>query len=302
MVVTFSGDITPVVDEEEVPVIHEEGPGSDLGKSAHSGSSQPKILVTFPFYLYCLHLSSFQLTLLCLWLIYQDLSSRRARLGLIIESRAKADFDFPDVAVSSMTQLVRCAPSSESVNHAKTAARNFLELGLHQLGEAQRIAMLSAVAVLRTSPEFSTPDHVLLDEVHQVFSQYDAAQVVSSDSLARLNSFRTRREKMEDLQNKEAAMCTQISTIMTEYDAEEVEVRRLEEAIVQHKARMTTLLEKAESLEVQMVANQEAAEAISQELIGSTADYHSCTRKLQEAESLQSSCLVKWEELRRLFQ
>ncbi|KZV39243.1 hypothetical protein F511_24471 [Dorcoceras hygrometricum] len=106
---------------------------------------------------------------------FQDLPSRRARFQQLEGSAIDVDFGFSDTGASISTQLVRCVPSVESLSFAKSAVRTFLELGLHQLGETQRLTMISSVSILRASPEFSS-DSPLLESVATLFSDSDAAQ------------------------------------------------------------------------------------------------------------------------------
>ncbi|KZV19340.1 hypothetical protein F511_22120 [Dorcoceras hygrometricum] len=110
--------------------------------------------------------------------IPSDLSSRRARFQQLERSAINVDFGFSDAGASTSSQLIRCVPSVESLSFAKAAVRNFLELGLHQLGETQRLAMISAVSILRVAPEFSS-DSSLLENVATIFSDSDAARSLS---------------------------------------------------------------------------------------------------------------------------
>ncbi|KZV42307.1 hypothetical protein F511_32389 [Dorcoceras hygrometricum] len=97
--------------------------------------------------------------------------------------------------------LVRCIPSMESISFAKAAVHNFLELDLHQLGESQRLAMISAISILRASPEFIS-EYPLLDSVAIIFSDSDAAQTLSNSSLSKLEDFRSKRRRVEEMEQE----------------------------------------------------------------------------------------------------
>ncbi|KZV33697.1 pentatricopeptide repeat-containing protein [Dorcoceras hygrometricum] len=88
------------------------------------------------------------------------------------------DLSFSDAGTSTSSQLVRCIPSMESISFAKAVVHNFLKLGLHQLGESQRLAMISAISILRASPKFIS-EYPLLDSVATIFSDSDMAQALS---------------------------------------------------------------------------------------------------------------------------
>ncbi|XP_073045225.1 uncharacterized protein [Primulina eburnea] len=124
-----------------------------------------------------------------------DLTSRRARLGLIGESEGQFDLSFSDSVSSETSTLEKNAPSVEALAHAKIAVRNFLGLGLHQLGESQRLAMLSSISILKTSPEFATSEFSIFDGLPTIFSESDAAFATTADIISRRSSFQSQREK-----------------------------------------------------------------------------------------------------------
>ncbi|KZV35245.1 hypothetical protein F511_42890 [Dorcoceras hygrometricum] len=90
----------------------------------------------------------------------------------------------------------------ESLSFAKADVRNFLELCLHQLGESQRLAMISAVSILRASPKF-TFDYPLLDSIATIFIDSDAAKALSTSSLAKLEDFHSKRHRVEEIDRSE---------------------------------------------------------------------------------------------------
>ncbi|KZV39013.1 hypothetical protein F511_37901 [Dorcoceras hygrometricum] len=171
--------------------------------------------------------------------IPSDLSSRRARFQQLERSAINVDFGFSDAGTSTSSQLIRSVPSVESLSFAKAAVRNFLELGLHQLGETQRLAMISAVSILRVAPEFSS-DSSLLENVATIFSDSDAAQARSTSLMAKVEDFHYKRRKAEGMEQENSSVRAQIQNLTTEYDTNEDEVKRLEEKILEHRAKMAS--------------------------------------------------------------
>ncbi|XP_073066554.1 uncharacterized protein [Primulina eburnea] len=230
-----------------------------------------------------------------------DLTSRRARLKLIGEPEIQVDLSFSDDISSMPSNLERCTPSVEALAHAKMAIRNFLGLGLHQLGESQRLAMLSSVSILKTSSEFATSEFGILDDLPTIFSKSDAAFATSSDMISQRTSFQSKREKKEELDKHDKVVREQIAAVTASYDVEEAEVKRLEEEIHRRRARMVTLLDEAETLEAALLETRKNSHTIGHQLFGLKNDYHMWTSRLHEAEITQSECLAKWEQLRTLF-
>ncbi|XP_075492578.1 uncharacterized protein LOC142530639 [Primulina tabacum] len=230
-----------------------------------------------------------------------DLTSRRARLRLIGEPEIQVDLSFSDDISSMPSNLERCTLSMEALAHAKMAVRNFLGLGLHQLGESQRLAMLSSVSILKTSPEFTTSEFGILDDLPTIFSRSDAAFASSADMISHRTSFQSKRETKEELDKHAKVVREQIAAVTASYDVEEAEVKRLEEEIHRRRARMVTLLDDAETLEAALLETRKNSHTIGQQLLGLKDDYHIWTSRLYEAENTQSECLAKWEQLRTLF-
>ncbi|KZV48193.1 hypothetical protein F511_20326 [Dorcoceras hygrometricum] len=231
---------------------------------------------------------------------FEDLSSRRARLQRLEGLAVDVDSSFSDAGTSTSSQPVRCIPSMESLFFAKTAVRNFLELGLHQLGESQRLAMVSAVSILRASPDFSS-EYPLLDSVATIFSDSDAAQAMSTSLLAKLEDFHSKRHRVEEMEQEGLIIHAQIKERTVEFDASEGEVKKLEEQIVEHRAKMALLLDEAEALEKKLVSYQREAKLAAGELVGLKDKYNNWTQGLRASEEKQRECLLKWEQLRRLF-
>ncbi|XP_073314375.1 uncharacterized protein [Primulina huaijiensis] len=209
-----------------------------------------------------------------------DLTSRRTRLRLISELESQVDLRFSDNVSSLTSNLERCTPSIEALIHAKMAVRNFLGLGLHQLGESQRLVMLSSISILKTSPEFAASEFDILDGLSTIFSQSDAAFATSADMISHRTSFQNKCEKKGDLDNHDKMLHEKIVAATVSYDAEEAEVKRLEEENQRRRARMVTLLDEAETLEATMLDNRRNSQAIGQQLLSLKDDYQIWIRKL----------------------
>ncbi|KZV28938.1 hypothetical protein F511_13733 [Dorcoceras hygrometricum] len=231
--------------------------------------------------------------------IPSDLSSRRARFQQLERSAINVDFGFSDAGTSTSSQLIRSVPSAESLSFAK-AVRNFLELGLHQLGETQRLAMISVVSILRVAPEFSS-DSSLLENVATIFLDSDAAQARSTSLMAKVEDFHYKRRKAEGMEQENSSVRAQIQNLTTEYDTNEDEVKRLEEKILEHRAKMASLMDEAESLEKKLLSSRRDTQIIVDEVVSLKEEYGEWAREIQESDEKQGECLLKWEQLRRLF-
>ncbi|KZV43274.1 hypothetical protein F511_36015 [Dorcoceras hygrometricum] len=128
------------------------------------------------------------------------------------------DLSFVDVEASTPSQLAKSFPSAESHSYARTAVRNFLELGLHQLGESQRLDMISAVSILKASPEISS-EHHLLDRIATIFSDSDAAQTRLTSLMAKREDFHNKRRRAEVMEQENLYVRDQIRHLTVEYDA-----------------------------------------------------------------------------------
>ncbi|KZV29115.1 hypothetical protein F511_06610 [Dorcoceras hygrometricum] len=130
-----------------------------------------------------------------------DFSSRRAQLQELDSSSPDVDLSFADVEASTSSQLAKSFPSAESLSYARTAVHNFLELGLHQLGESQRLDMISAVSILKASPEFSA-EHPLLDSIATIFSDSDVAQTKLTSLMAKRDDFHNKPRRAEAMEQE----------------------------------------------------------------------------------------------------
>ncbi|KZV46843.1 hypothetical protein F511_35139 [Dorcoceras hygrometricum] len=229
-----------------------------------------------------------------------DLSSRLARLQQHEGPAYDVYLSFTDVGTSTPSQLAKSFPSAESLFYARTAVRKFLDLGLHQLGESQRLAMISAVSILRASPEFST-EHLLLDSIGTIFSDSDAAQAKSTSLMAKLEDFHKKRRQAEVMEQENLSVRTQIKKFTVEYDANKGEVKNLEEKILEHRTKMALLLDEAESLEKKLLSNKCETKAVVDELVSLKEDYGTWMREMQDSKDRQGDCLLKCQQLRRLF-
>ncbi|KZV35435.1 disease resistance protein [Dorcoceras hygrometricum] len=232
--------------------------------------------------------------------IPSDLSSRRARFQQLERSAINVDFGFSGAGASTSSQLIRSVPSVESLSFAKAAVRNFLELGLHQLGETQRLAMISAVSILRVAPEFSS-DSSLLENVATIFSDSDAAQARSTSLMAKVEDFHYKRRKAEGMEQENSSVRAQIQNLTTEHDTNEDEVKRLEEKILEHRAKMASLMDEAESLEKNLLSSRRDTQIVVDEVVSLKEEYGKWVREIQDSDEKQEECLLKWEQLRRLF-
>ncbi|KZV33699.1 disease resistance protein [Dorcoceras hygrometricum] len=232
--------------------------------------------------------------------IPSDLSSRRARFQQLEGSAINVDVGFYDTGASTYSQLVRCVPSVESLSFSKAAVRNFLELGLHQLGETQILAMISVVSILRASPEFSS-DSSLLESVATIFSDSDVAQARSMSLMAKVEDFHHKRRKAEAMEQENSYVRVQIRNLTAEYDANEDEVKKLEEKILEHRSKMASLMDEAESLENTLLSNRRDTQVVVDEVVSLKEDYSRWVREIQDSDEKQGECLLKWEQLRRLF-
>ncbi|KZV53001.1 myosin-11 [Dorcoceras hygrometricum] len=149
------------------------------------------------------------------------------------------DLSFADVVDSTPSQLAKIFPSTESHFLARTPVRNFLDLGLHQLGESQSLAMILVVLILRASPEFSS-EYPLLVSIATIFSDSDAAQAKSTLLMAKLEDFHNKRRQAENMEKETMVVRTQIKDLTAEYDANESEVKELEEKIHEHRMKMAS--------------------------------------------------------------
>ncbi|KZV39335.1 hypothetical protein F511_17527 [Dorcoceras hygrometricum] len=229
-----------------------------------------------------------------------DFSSRRAQLQELDSSSPDVDLSFADVEASTSSQLAKSFPSAESLSYARTAVHNFLELGLHQLGESQRLAMISAVSILKASPEFSA-EHPLLDSIATIFSDSDVAQTKLTSLMAKKDDFHNKRRRAEAMEQENLSVRDQIRNLTVEYDVCEDVVKRLEREIAEQRSKMALILDEAETLKKTLLSNRSATRAVVDELAGLKSEYVDWTKEIRDSEEKQGECLLKWEQLRRLF-
>ncbi|KZV14426.1 hypothetical protein F511_43284 [Dorcoceras hygrometricum] len=167
----------------------------------------------------------------------KDFSSRRAKLQELDSSPPNVDLSFADVEASTSSQLDKSFPSAESLSYARTAVHNFLELGLHQLGESQRLAMISAVSILKASPEFSA-EHHLLDSIATIFSDSDATQTKLTSLMAKRDDFHNKRRRAEAMEQENLSVRDQIRNLTVEYDVCEDVVKKFEREIAEQQSKM----------------------------------------------------------------
>ncbi|KZV23456.1 hypothetical protein F511_39783 [Dorcoceras hygrometricum] len=217
-----------------------------------------------------------------------DFSSRRAQLQELEGSSPDADLSFADVEASTSSQLAKSFPSAESLSYARTAVHNFLELGLHQLGESQRLAMISAVSILKASPEFSA-EHPLLDRIATIFSDSDAAQTKLTSLMAKRDDFHNKHRREEAMEQENLSVRDRIQNLTAEYDVSEDVVRRLEREILEHQSKMALILDEAEALKKTFLSNRSATKAAVDELASLKGDYADWTKEIQDSENFYMS-------------
>ncbi|KZV19077.1 flagellar associated protein [Dorcoceras hygrometricum] len=160
--------------------------------------------------------------------------------------------------------------------------------------------MISAVSILRVAPEFSS-DSSLLENVATIFSDSDAAQARSTSLMAKVEDFHYKRRKAEGMEQENSSVRAQIQNLTTEYDTNEDEVKRLEEKILEHRAKMDSLMDEAESLEKNLLSSRRDTQIVVDEVVSLKEEYGKWVREIQDSDEKQGECLLKWEQLRRLF-
>lgn len=121
---------------------------------------------------------------------------------LISDPEVQVDLSFSDIAASLTSNITKPIPSAEVLAHAKLAV-HFLNLGIRHLGESQRLAMLSSVSILRSSPDFLSSEFSLLDDLPVIFSRSDKASTVSAEMTSLQQSFLSKREEKTDLDTRD---------------------------------------------------------------------------------------------------
>ncbi|KZV53089.1 hypothetical protein F511_19760 [Dorcoceras hygrometricum] len=160
--------------------------------------------------------------------------------------------------------------------------------------------MVSDVSILRAFPEFSS-EHPLLDSIATIFSDSDASQTKSTSLMDKLEDFRNKRRRAEAMEQENLSIRDKIRYLTVEYDANECEVKRLEKEILEHRSKMALLLDESEALKKKLLSSRCETKAVVDELVSLKEDYGAWTREMQDSEDKQGECLLKWEQLRRLF-
>ncbi|KZV38334.1 hypothetical protein F511_24093 [Dorcoceras hygrometricum] len=225
-------------------------------------------------------------------------SSRKAQLQELEGPSSNADLSFADDDTSASSQLAKSFPSAESLSYARAAVRNFLELGLHQLGDSQRLAMISAASILKASPDFSS-EYFLLDSIAAIFYDSDAAQTKLTSLMAKRESFHDKRRQAEAMEKKNSSVRDRIRDLTVEYDANEIEVQRLEKEILERRSRMASILDEAESLKTQLLSGRSETKAVVEELASLKDDYGGWMKEMRDSEEKENECLLRWEKLHR---
>ncbi|KZV46032.1 Heat shock transcription factor [Dorcoceras hygrometricum] len=160
--------------------------------------------------------------------------------------------------------------------------------------------MISAVSILKASPEFSS-EHPLLDSIATIFSDSDVAQTKLTSLMAKRDDFHNKRRRAEAMEQENLSVRDQIRNLTVEYDVCEDVVKRLEREIAEQRSKMALILDEAETLKKTLLSNRSATRAVVDELAGLKSDYVDWTKEIRDSEEKQGECLLKWEQLRRLF-
>ncbi|KZV21502.1 hypothetical protein F511_08267 [Dorcoceras hygrometricum] len=135
-----------------------------------------------------------------------DFSSRRKRLQQLEGPAFDVVLSFADVGASTPSQLAKSFPSVESLFFARTAMQFYSE-------------------------------YPLLDSITTIFSDSDAAQAKSTLLMAKLEDFHNKRRQAEIMEQESLIVRTQINDLTAEYDANESEMKKLEEKIHEHRTK-----------------------------------------------------------------
>ncbi|KZV21477.1 transcription factor HBP-1a-like [Dorcoceras hygrometricum] len=119
--------------------------------------------------------------------------------------------------------------------------------------------------------------------------------------MAKVEDFHHKRHRAEVMEQENSSVRAQIKNLTVEYDANEDEVKRLEEKILEHRAKMALLMDEAESLEKGLLSNRRDTQVVVDEVVSLKEDYGKWVREIQDSDDKQGECLLKWEQLRRLF-
>ncbi|KZV23656.1 hypothetical protein F511_35087 [Dorcoceras hygrometricum] len=133
------------------------------------------------------------------------------------------------------------------------------------------------------------------------FLELDVAQARSTFFMAKVEDFHHKRRRDEVMEQENSSVRAKIKNITVEYDANEDEVKRLEEKILEHRAKMASLMDEAESLEKGLLSNRRDTQVVVDEVVSLKEDYGKWVREIQDSDDKQGECLFKWEQLRRLF-
>ncbi|KZV57375.1 125 kDa kinesin-related protein [Dorcoceras hygrometricum] len=159
-----------------------------------------------------------------------------------------------------------------------------------------RLAMISAVSILKASPEFSA-EHPLLDSIAIIFSDSDAAQTKLTSLMAKRDDFHNKRRRAEAMEQENLSVRDRIRNLTVDYDVCEDVVKRLQREISEQRSNMALILDEAETLKKTLLSNRSATKAVVDEFTGLKGDYVDWTTEIRDSEAKQGECLLKWERL-----
>ncbi|XP_073047549.1 uncharacterized protein [Primulina eburnea] len=140
----------------------------------------------------------------------QDLSTRRAMVSSV-EEILDLDFDFRFLDsgpshVASSSDL----PSGLELATAKASLQNFLNMNLNALENLEKTTILSAVSILKSSPDFPlSPLHDVLNALPTIFSAFQDSSSTCSETLIQVQNFKEQKKKLDGmLSERKVAMST----------------------------------------------------------------------------------------------
>lgn len=229
----------------------------------------------------------------------QDLSTRRAMVSLD-EEDIVFDFSFLSSGPSQPASSSHM-PSGLELATAKASLRHFLNMNLNALGVMEKATTLSAVSILKTSPEFSESSVFgILDTLPSMFMAFQDSISTCSETLIQLGSFKAQKEKLDGLISERKTTLVTLQQKIKDFDAKEELVRKLEAELTQHKTDMMTFLQDSEVLKVSSDKLKTNIQCLGDELVSQRQAYQQWEDTLKATEHIRADCHSKWEELRHL--
>lgn len=218
----------------------------------------------------------------------------------LVEETLEFDFSFLESGSSHLASSLN-VPSGLELATAKASLKHFLNMNLTALGDIEKTTVLSAVSILRSSPDFSSsPLHEVLVGLPNLFSVFQESSSVCSETLIRVNSFKEQKRHLDSMLSERNIALSNLRQKNDEFDAKEELVKKLEAELAQHKADMVTLLHESETLKTSSDMFKTDIQSLGDKLVSQRHDYQQWESTLKTAEQTRVECLSKWEELRQL--